>query len=100
MSVMIATGTACSHDVEIEYVRAWTLRILENAKYLHAKQLRGLIGHKSRYVFTRDMDEATFLHGVYIGLCDHFNAGCEIENMSEESCKLLNLPFYCEDKNT
>ncbi len=91
--VIITSATAQRHDeINAEIVRNWAVRQLESVPYLYANQLRGVIESRKRWISIRDIPMDEFLHGLYLGLCDYFNGGCEIEDMTDEVCELLGLP--------
>lgn len=77
-----------------EIARAWTVARLGNVPYLYAAQLKGVIDMKARFASVKDMDDKDFIWGVYLGLCDHFNGGCELEDMNAEVCGLLGFPVH------
>jgi hypothetical protein len=91
--VWMISGVATDHCIDSEIARAWTIRVLDDVPYLYANQLRGVIANRQRFTSVREMADEDFLHGLYLGLCDYFNGGCEIEDMTDEVCELLGLPL-------
>jgi len=90
---IIVSGIAHDHCIDSEIARQWTVRELGSVPYLYANQLRGLIANRLRFETMRAMPMDAFLHGLYLGLCDYFNGGCELEDMTDEVCELLGLPL-------
>jgi hypothetical protein len=75
----------------VDAAASWAQSQLAGAAHLSSKGLRGLIATKSRYASVAEMSDKDFLAGVYQGLCNHFNGGCEIEDMGDETRALLGL---------
>ena len=90
---LIIRGISETHDIDCEIARKWVRARLEDVPYLYGWMLRALIKDRDRYrsVRTDAMSENDFLHGVYLGLCDHFNDGFDIEDMTTETRELLNI---------
>lgn len=80
-------------DQNVQLARAWTLRMVGGCDHLPAIMLKGLLASKSRYTAVKDLPEKDFLDGLYLGLCDWFNDGFDIEDLSGTSRALLGLPL-------
>ena len=90
-------GIAYDHHIDAQIARDWTISMLNpnedgrGAPYLYAHQLRGMIAARAHYHFVNCMRLDDFKWGLWLGLCDHFNGGCEIEDVSPECAILLGL---------
>lgn len=90
--IAFVTGVSHHHsEIYSDIARQWALRELATAPYLYAAQLRGLLANRRRFKSVSELSDEDFLHGVYMALCDHFNGGCEIEDLTDEVCELLGL---------
>jgi hypothetical protein len=96
-TIIISGVVDCRPDeVNSEIARQWATRNHFGRDggigYLYDWMLRGIIADRQRWASMRDIPEDDFLHGVYLALCDHFNGGCEIEDMSPTVADMLHLP--------
>jgi hypothetical protein len=82
-----------SSEANISISRQWTIQHLEGANSLHSMMLKGLVANKDRYTLLKTMTDKDFLDGVYLGLCDYFNEGFDIEDLSDKSRAMLGLPL-------
>jgi hypothetical protein len=91
-------GTATDpNEIDVEVARQWATRYHfgrdGGVPYLYDWMLKAVIDGRWRYKSVRDLNEDDFLHGVYLALCDHFNGGCEIEDISPVVADMLRLPI-------